>query len=307
MLLVNAARYACTLTFRIPMRRSRHHFYQRPLSICLCLCLSLSLSLPPPSIAISPPLMQLLPSPPLCFLRFFAVRRGKTLVTNARIISKYSFSVLGERTLTQVSSEEPEELERLASWTKRYEPCTRTCCGWRERSGPRSNGQKSRDFLAVVGLLRSENAPIRYRCWKDRRRRRRRRRKFFVANVLRYLCTGFREIWNKLRGKLRILACPDSDSFLPISFGAAREKGGVRGKLVRGKTRGTALCVDKNTVYGKLISVLSEKKLWLAPLNECNDSFEISDWMNKLSGKESFGKNAISLDDKRPKLLKPRG
>lgn len=55
--------------------------------------------------------MQLLPSPPL--LRFFALRWGKTLVTNARIISKYSFSVPGERTLTQVSS---EELEKLEGW-----------------------------------------------------------------------------------------------------------------------------------------------------------------------------------------------
>ena len=50
----------------------------------------------------------------------------------------------------------------------------------------------------------------------------------FYTNVLRYLCTGFREIWNKLRGKLRILACPDSDSFLSISFGAG-DRGRGRG------------------------------------------------------------------------------
>lgn len=99
MLLVNAARYACTLTFWIPMRRSRHHFYQRPLSLFLSLStIDRHLSI---ADAITP-----LPS-----LRFFALRRGKTLVTNARIISKYSFSVLGALTLTQVSSEEPEELE----------------------------------------------------------------------------------------------------------------------------------------------------------------------------------------------------
>lgn len=76
----------------------------------------------------------------------------------------------------------------------------------------------------------------------------------FYTNVLRYLCTGFREIWNKLRGKLRILACPDSDSFLSISFGAVQiegEGGEVRvgGEQARRKTRRIALCVDKNTVW----------------------------------------------------------
>ena len=70
----------------------------------------------------------------------------------------------------------------------------------------------------------------------------------FYTNVLRYLCTGFREIWNKLRGKLRILACPDSDSFLSISFGAVQIEG-EGGERARRKTRRIALCVDKNTVW----------------------------------------------------------
>lgn len=92
------------------------------------------------------------------------------------------------------------------------------------RSGPRSNGQKSRDFLAVVGLLRSENAPISLVERQDDEEEDE-EEEVFYTNVLRYLCTGFREIWNKLRGKLRILACPDSDSFLSISFGAVQIEG----------------------------------------------------------------------------------
>lgn len=121
------------------------------------------------------------------------------------------------------------------------------------RSGPRSNGQKSRDFLAVVGLLRSENAPISLVERQDDEEEDE-EEEVFYTNVLRYLCTGFREIWNKLRGKLRILACPDSDSFLSISFGAVQieGKGGevrVGGERARRKTRRIALCVDKNTVW----------------------------------------------------------
>lgn len=119
------------------------------------------------------------------------------------------------------------------------------------RSGPRSNGQKSRDFLAVVGLLRSENAPISLVERQDDEEEDE-EEEVFYTNVLRYLCTGFHEIWNKLRGKLRILACPDSDSFLSISFGAVQiegEGGEVRVGGERRKTRRIALCVDKNTVW----------------------------------------------------------
>lgn len=130
----------------------------------------------------------------------------------------------------------------------------------------------------------------------------------FYTNVLRYLCTGFHEIWNKLRGKLRILACLDSDSFLSISFGAVqryrqRERGEGGGEC--NEKRVESLYAWTKIRYGKLILVLSRKTL--APLNECNDSFKISHWINKLLGKESFRKNAISLDDKRPKLLKAGG